>query len=458
MKFKLTVNDVDLSTEDEYALTLTNTSGTTWTGGFASADMTVGALGTALAGRSIQVAPGALGANSPAQSILVNQDVSEVMLVLCAPNTAVYTVNYVVNGSTITWDLPAGMAMPTPNVNLTGNQSIAWYTDAEFTTAVAADATVSGDTTLYANITGSAPDPDPNPDPNPDEDDFYTALTTGQTATIADLNDWNTFVEYADEAVAGQLIKLGDDINCGGAVYDSLTLAGNFDGCGNTISNATFRAVNSGYYNSTESDIVCSGMFARLGAGQTVANLTLDNITAQYASTYSAPLAGLADGTSSQRVLILNVQVRNSSANGRTAAGVVGFIRNTTVRYCSSRDTTITGLANGGGVVGINNAHVEYCYSTSTPTALTFLGGSVGGVISKNVRGGNNNYCWAYMQVVGAEEDGPGQNLNSLEANASMSYETFYNNGFTQYCWTMSDNGPAEFDPDEVSYNFGSNS
>ena len=32
LKFKLTVNDVDLSTEDEYALTLTNTSGTTWTG------------------------------------------------------------------------------------------------------------------------------------------------------------------------------------------------------------------------------------------------------------------------------------------------------------------------------------------------------------------------------------------------------------------------------------------
>ena len=302
--------------------------------------MTVGALGTALAGRSIQLAPGALGANSPAQSILVNQDVSEVMLVLCAPNTAVYTVNYVVNGSTITWDLPAGMAMPTPNVNLTDNQSIAWYTDAEFTTAVAADATVNGDTTLYANITGSTTDPDPNPDPDPDpdpdEDDFYTALTTGQTATIADLTDWETFVEYADEAETGQLIKLGDNINCGGAVYDSLTFAGNFDGCGNTISNATFRAVNSGYYNSTESDIVCSGMFARLGAGQIVANPTLDNITAQYASTYSAPLAGLADGTSSQRVLIQNVQVRNSSASGRTAAGVVGFTRLPVIPRCAS--------------------------------------------------------------------------------------------------------------------------
>lgn len=28
-------------------------------------------------------------------------------------------------------------------------------------------------------------------------------------------------------------------------------------------------------------------------------------------------------------------------------------------------------------------------------------------------------------------EDGPGQNLNSLEVNVNMSYETFFNNGFT---------------------------
>lgn len=458
LKFKVTINNVDLSTNDTYTLTFTNTSGTTWTGGLTNAgDMTIEDLGTLLADQNIQLAPGALGTGSLARTVLVNQDISEVMLILCDPDATIYTVNYVVNNSTITWKLPAGMAMPTPNVNLADNQSIAWYTDAEFTTAVAADATVSGDTTLYANITGSAPDPDPNPDPNPDEDDFYTALTTGQTATIADLTDWETFVEYADEAETGQLIKLGDNINCGGAVYDSLTFAGNFDGCGFTISNATFRAVNSGYYNSTESDIVCSGMFARLGAGQIVANLTLDNVTAQYASTYSAPLAGLADGTSSQRVLIQNVQVRNSSASGRTAAGVVGFTRNTTVRFCSSRDTTITGLANGGGIVGINNARVEFCYSTTSPSALpSIFGGSTGGVVSKNVRGGYTEYCWATMAVVGASDSG-GTNIGALEVSATSMPSVFTAAGFTQSCWAIGIGTATDFNYSNIEFDFSDN-
>lgn len=452
LKFKVTINNVDLSTNDTYTLTFTNTSGTTWTGGLTNAgDMTIEDLGTLLADQNIQLAPGALGTGSLARTVLVNQDISEVMLILCDPDATIYTVNYVVNNSTITWKLPAGMAMPVPNVSLSEGQSIAWYTDSTCTTALASDAAVSGNTTLYANITGGSTTPGTG-------DTFYNALVSGQTATIEDLDDWNTFVANSDKAVAGQLIKLGSNINCGNAQYDSLTFAGNFDGCGNTISNATFRAVNSGYYNSTESDIVCSGMFARLGAGQIVANLTLDNITAQYASTYSAPLAGLADGTSSQRVLIQNVQVRNSSASGRTAAGVVGFTRNTTVRFCSSRDTTITGLANGGGIVGINNARVEFCYSTTSPSALpSIFGGSTGGVVSKNVRGGFTNTCWSTMTVVGASDAG-GTDLRALVIDPdSEDGTTFTNAGFNaegEVYWVLGEEDSTDFLTSAVTYTF----
>ena len=444
LKFDIVVDVVDIK-DDMFALNLTSEDGSVWTGGFTEAEgLKVGVLASYLAGQVITIREGALGADSAAQTMAVNRDAAESTLLLLAPGTTVYTVNYVVDGQTITWLLPAGADLETPYVELSDGESIAWYMDAGFNNDLEDDATVTGNTTLYAQITGGTTDP---------TDNFYTALTTGQPATIGDLDDWEIFVEYADQAVAGQLITLGDNINCNGATYDSLTFAGNFNGNGKTISNATFEATSD-----TPSGESCSGMFATLGHGQIVANLTLDNIDVEYAGEYAGALAGMVDGWSNDRALVQNVQVRNSSVSGRSAGGVAGFIRNADVIYCSSTGTTITGLANGGGVVGINNAHVEYCYSTSTPTALTFLGGSVGGVISKNVRGGNNNYCWAYMQVVGAEEDGPGQNLNSLEANANMSYETFYNNGFTQYCWTMSDNGPAEFDPDEVSYNFGSNS
>ena len=200
---------------------------------------------------------------------------------------------------------------------------------------------------------------------------------------------------------------------------------------------------------------MCSGMFAALGAGQIVANLTLANVTAEYASTYSAVLAGLADGTSANPVLIQNVQVRGGSASGRTAAGVVGFTRNTTVKYCSSIGTTITGLANGGGIVGINNAKVEFCYSTTSPTALpSFLGGSTGGVVSKKVRGGWAEFCWSTMTVVG-ESDSGGTDKNLLVVDATTSVDTYETNGFTQDCWNLAVGTATTFDTSEVEYIFG---
>ena len=443
LKFNVTVNNINMANMDDFDLILTSSDGTVWTGGFSNAaDLTLEALADYLVNQNLQLAAGALGTGSPAQDIVVNADDANVMLVLCAPDAVVYTVSYVVNDTTIIWKLPAGAAIPEITVNLTDGQEIeGWYTDSEHYTEFVPGTTVTGNTTLYANVTGGTTPPV--------TDNFYTNLIAGNTATIMNLDDWETFVEYADQADAGQLIVLGTDISCNNATYDPLEFAGNFDGGNHTISNATFRAVN------TSSGDTCSGMFAKIGPGQVVANLTLQNVTAQYSGTYAGVLAGMVDGASNNRALIQNIQVTGSSASGRTAAGVVGFTRNVDVKFCSSRDTTITGLANGGGVVGINNAHVEYCYSTSSPTALpTLFGGSAGGVIAKNVRGGNNDYCWAYMTVVGAEDDGPGQNLHSFVADENMDSFDFEDEGFDQACWMEGNNTPVDFDPDVVTYNF----
>lgn len=446
LKFNMTVGTVDLNS-DQYALTLTSAGGNTWTGGFENAGgLSLETMAGYLAGMDISLAGGALGAASAPQDILVNYDDDKVVLAVCDPDAVIYTVDYVVDeDTTLTWKLPAGAVIPPLTLVLSGGKTIeGWFLDPDCNTALTSSTTVTGNTTVYAKVNVPAEDKT-----------FLEKLEDHENVTITTKEEWDTFVEHSDVVVAGQLITLGADINCQNTTYDSMTFRGNFNGNGKTISNATFRAVDSAYYNSTESDIVCSGMFAALGAGQIVANLTLENIQAQYASTYSAVLAGLADGTSANPVLIQNVQVRNSSASGRTAAGVVGFTRNTTVRYCSSTSTTITGLANGGGVVGINNAHVEYCYSTSSPTALPSLfGGSAGGVIAKNVRGGNNDYCWAYMTVVGAEDDGPGQNLHSFVADENMDSFDFEDEGFDQACWMEGDNTPVDFDPDVVTYNF----
>ena len=384
--------------------------------------------------------------DSAAQTMAVNRDAAESTLLLLAPGTTVYTVNYVVDGQTITWLLPAGADLETPYVELSDGESIAWYTDAGFNNALADDATVTGNTTLYGNITGGTTG----------SGEFYTDLINGNTATITNSDDWEIFVEYADQADAGQLIILGTDIDCENATYDSLTFAGSFNGNGKTISNAEFRAV------STSSGDTCSGMFAKIGPGQVVANLTLQNVTAQYSGTYAGVLAGMVDGADS-RTLVQNVQVRDSSASGRSAGGVAGFIRNADVIFYSSRDTRVTGVANGGGVVGLSNTVVQFCYSTSTPTALrSLLGGCAGGVVGKNVRGAYTEYCWATMKVVGGGGENPGTDVGDFEVDPDNTtiedYEAKgYNQNGNEY-WILDYGDATDFDPEAVEYTFASNS
>ena len=446
LKFRITVGREEETMDDysEFDLNLSKTDADTWTGSFNNASiLKLSMLSGYLVNKDIQLVSGALGTGSPAQDIVVNEDDVNVMLILCAPDAVVYTVNYVVDeNTTITWKLPAGMPMPVPTLELNNGATLnGWYTDSGFSTSLASDAAVTENTTLYAKISGGTQT----------DQNFLTQLEAHNDVTIEDEADWATFVANADKAVAGQVVTLGKDINCGNATYTSLDFAGNFNGNGHTISYATFETLD----NATASGEACSGMFATLGAGQIVANLTLDHITAEYAGEYAGVLVGMADGASNSRALIQNVQVTNSSVSGRTAGGVVGFIRNADVKYCSSRSTTITGLANGGGVGGLNNAHVEFCFSTSTPTALpTLIGGSAGGVIGKSVRGGNSNYCWAYMDVVGATKDGAGQELNSLVASDSMSYQSFKRAGFNQICWSAGTGMPADFNSNIVEYDF----
>lgn len=445
LKFDIMVGPVDLK-DDQFALILESTDGTTWTGGFENAsDLTLDMLAGYLTSQNIQVAAGALGTGSEAQQILVNQDAEEVMLALCAPNATVYTVDYVVNdNTTITWKLPAGAEIPAIVPELTGGQEFAgWYTDFGRTIPFTEGTPVTSNTTLYAKVNALS-----------EEDAFLQALKAHQNVIIDTKAKWDTFVANSDVVVADQLITLGDDIDCKNTTYDSMTFAGNFNGNGKTISNATFSATSD-----TPSGEACSGMFATLGHGQIVANLTLDNIDVEYAGEYAGALAGMVDGWSNDRALVQNVQVRNSSVSGRSAGGVAGFIRNADVIYCSSRDTSVTGVANGGGVVGLNNGKVEYCYSTVTPTALPSLfGGSAGGVVGKSVRGGSSNYCWAYMDVVGATKDGAGPEENSAEVTAQGTYAQLLAAQFPAQYWMSTTDGSAEFNFDNIEYTFVQNS
>lgn len=443
LKFNMTVDVVDLDS-DQYALTLTSAGNNTWTGGFENAgELSLTTMAGYLASSDIYLSAGALGTGSAAQDILVNKDDSKVVLAVCDPDVAIYTVDYVVDDSTtITWKLPAGAVIPPLELVLSGGKTIeGWYLDSDFHAALTANTTVAGNTTVYADV--NAPT---------EEEMFLGKLQAHEDVTIYTKAEWDTFVENSDVVVAGQLITLGDNIDCGNTTYDSMTFAGSFNGNGKTISNANFRAV------STSSGDTCSGMFAKIGPGQVVANLTLQNVTAQYSGTYAGVLAGMVDGAGGGRTLVQNVQVRNSSASGRSAGGVAGFIRNADVRYCSSRDTTITGLANGGGIVGLSNAKVEYCYSTTSPTALTFLGGKAGGVVGKNVRGAYTEYCWSTIKVVGGSGEGTEAGGTDIGAFDNVSDSTtaiqFVIAGFTQECWVRAAGTATDFNPSVIFYTF----
>ena len=442
LNFNVSYGEINLNNA-AYSLTLTSNDGITWSGTFNNAVMTLDGLAIALENQNLQLAAGAMNSTSQARILLINKDSANVMLVLCAPDATLYTVTYVVGDTSYVWQLPAGVTVPQPDF------AQAWFTDESHNEALASNAQVAGNLTVYGQVGTVEPT------------DFLTQLKAHGTATIKDLADWETFVANSTEAVSGQLIVLGDDINCGGKTYDSLVFKGNFDGQNKTISNAKFRAVDSAYYSSSESDIECSGMFAAIGPGQIIANLKLDNIEAKTSGTYAGVLAGLVDGAYNNRALIQNIQVTDGSATGRTAAGVVGFLRNADVKFCSSRDTRITGVANGGGIVGINNAKVQYCYSTTSPTALpTTLKGSKGGVVSKKVRGGYCEFCWSTMDVVGSSDNG-GTDIGAFKISADTTEDDFIAAGFNANganYWELAEGTDTDFDFDAVTYDFQSNS
>lgn len=416
LNFNVTYRDADMN-DSEFAINMTSLDGSTWLGLFSDfKDMTFDVLAAALhtQGSSLKVAAGVMGGTSQARRLLVNEDTQTVSLILCVPNATVYEVTYdVPNGDNIVWSLASGMNMLKPVLTTNEQQTVTWYTDAERTIPLAADAKVTGNTTIYAKIASTG-----------ESGDFLTDLKseTG-TATIKNLTDWETFAAHSAEAPKGKLVILAADIDCGGKTYPALTFNGSFNGYSkgeadtaekvHTISNAKFTKVDSAYIASSETGISSCGLFNRIIDGQTVANLILENITAQdYNATYSAPLAGIVDGTNNSKARIQNVQTIGCKTQGRTAGGVIGFLRNGTIEFCSSQKGTssnINGLANGAGIVGINsagNALVINCFCKDiTPTALTFMSGVVGGVVSKNLRGAKAECCWStYDTPVGNNE------------------------------------------------------
>lgn len=366
-----------------YSISMTTSDGVNWSGSFASDfGMTMGEFAQALSAAGATLKEGAMvgtgGSENSAYSFFCNQDAANVQLVVCPENALTYDVTYMVKYDesdpmeAYTWEVPAGTALYEPALGLTSSQTLqGWYTDADMSQSADFSATVNEDTTLYGKVTTTV------------SGSFAQAFAAQEEIlTISDSTDWDSFITLANQISSNQRVVLACDIDCNDATYTTLTFAGDFDGGNHTISNATFTASSGN-----------SGMFHTIGAGQKICNLTLSNITAQYAGTYAGVLAGAVSGTEGNRALIQNVHVVNGSVSGRSAGGLAGFIFWTDVKYCSSTGTTISGTVNGGGLGGISYGSISQSCSDTAPTALPLLG-TTGGIVAKNLETGSITSCW----------------------------------------------------------------
>lgn len=366
---------VDSDTDSDYSITISSQDNVTWEGTFSNSfDMDAGTLAASANAAGLTLKAGSMKNSSEvsnaAVTVLGNQDMNTAYLVFCTPGQTVNTVNYVVGNNTYTWKLPNGAVLPQPT--FTADALEGWYYDADYSQAVTFGdtTTVTGDLTLYGKSAPAQPA------------SFLEKLESGEDVTISSKADWDIFVANASKVVAGQLITLGDDIDCGGTRYTSMTFAGNFNGNNKEISNATFSAA-SGSKN--------SGMFDTIGAGQKVCNLKLYDITVNYGTEYSGALVGLLKGSGA---LVQNVQVTDCTVYGRGAGAIVGLVESGgQVKYCASYDCSVRGAAVAGGIAGFTHATITQSCSVGASCTAVQLN-ATGGIAGKSVYGGKISSCW----------------------------------------------------------------
>ena len=423
-------NDVDLNTST-YAINVSSTDKTEWSGTFSSTyDQSMSTLASALnmSGATLRADTFVSGTTGNAsRSIRCNEDAANVQMIVYDPDTTLHTITYNYGSGSYIWTVPDGATLTQPT--LPSNLKLdKWYTDAEHTQEATFGGAVTSDVTLYATLISVE-----------DTSDFATALARKDSVLyIKNTTDWDSFVNNASTITSAQRVELLNDIDCNNAAYTALTFAGDFNGNNHTIKNATFSQ--SGGNN---------GLFAKINAGQKVANLKLDNLTIKYASTYAGVLAGQVYGGEGNRALVQNVQVTNSSVSGRSAAGITGFTIFADVNYCSCKGTSVTGMANGAGIVGINYGIVSECYSTVTATALS----TKGGITGKNLEGGKVVDCWCTMSSAAGNNADCTNVMTSVNANTTK--RDMQSWGRNLSVWSFASGTNTTFISDEtVSYPF----
>lgn len=216
----------------------------------------------------------------------------------------------------------------------------------------------------------------------------------------SDLFAFANAVNSGTSSYSGKTVKLTEDIDLKNAVWTPIGAVhntyfrGTFDGDGHTIKNLNvdMSNVSTGY--------TTAGLFGWVdAAGCTIKNLTIDGATVK-GSHYTGAVVGYLSGT------LENCHVKNATIIskhldehdcGDKAGTVVGYLnKNTTVKYCSATNCTVTAARDAGQVVGCvygsGNA-ISNCWATNVTVEADVTGctdSNKGGNIKNEIIGRNN--------------------------------------------------------------------
>ena len=169
------------------------------------------------------------------------------------------------------------------------------------------------------------------------DSDFMVITDTDGDGDITDEEGYDMYNVYGGENFKGLTVTLETDIDLNGQPFVpigvvSSSFQGTFDGKGHTISN--FKIVGSDAIKHPNANIAYYSLFACIGNGSIVKDLTINNLTIEVndgqKETYIAPLVGSMAGTASyiQNCNVYNVNINvTNKGEGKGAYGyIVGGI------------------------------------------------------------------------------------------------------------------------------------
>ena len=217
----------------------------------------------------------------------------------------------------------------------------------------------------------------------------------------------------------GYYFKQTADIDLTGVAWEpigysgSYYFAGNYDGDGHTISNATSTGKNDndGY--------ATAGIFGWVAFGS-VENLHVKNAnfvaTGQNEYSYVGGIAGVCYGSSIKNCSVVNSSLESKRNNNNNCAGsIVGYSTGGTFEKCAAENNQVKTMAYGGGFVGevddgyeVGNSTFTNCYvanctvisETDDVQGTSFAGGFVGEMTDSALTVQN---CYVYQATLSTE-------------------------------------------------------